>query len=778
MKLNNKGMSIIEIVLTFALVMFMVIGMLTIIVNYKAKSADSLVLLDMNTFKNTITRSIQNDILKKGVLSMEYSEANNGTCYGVSGLHRCIKIFFQDGDTKILGTSIVNNNDRNSIENKFIYYDGEKYKLIDILPDKIPEGRVATDFQNIIIDDSNILSVREVTIPKTEDDEEDQKVKIYSINIGISYVGFDDDFGIHIVATNEEVKIKLARAIIKNETQRGTLIDAQPDLAYAFDATKEAAGLYSSTDTNYGDTTYYFRGNDVNNYVAFAGYLWRIVRINEDNSIRIILNTGINNNKTYKFSGTSNYTNAYYSNSTVAKSTLEDWYNTNLLKYDNYIIEGKYCEQARVKSNRSYSAGNATLELYSSYTPTFKCDTDGNDKGIIDAKIGLITYDEMVFAGSKYNTANVNYIVSNKKNSWTMTQAGNGREFYLSSDNKLVAYGVAGSTDDISGMTLRPVINLDGNLEYLGDGSIENPYAVDMSNINEKIFADNITIDAEIAKSSSANVNIGTVAKEAAQSGFFKTDQTNSGENTYFFRGIIENNYVKFANYDWRIIRINEDGSIRLILDKAATDIVDQIFDNNTPYFSNNSNAKQVLENWYQSNLNSYDNYIVNTDFCEAFKAKWGTNTYLNANPVSTNDYVASYICPEDDGNNFGIYSGKIGLLSVDEAIFAGANFSKDNGNYFLTSTNVASQTRIMNPAMVGADGVPYTWILTNYDSTVTPPPSSISHRLIKNKIKYRPVISIKGNLLTTGSGTKEDMYIIRDTNTICSTDSNICTTY
>lgn len=45
-------------------------------------------------------------------------------------------------------------------------------------------------------------------------------------------------------------------------------------------------GLYKTVD-NYGDS-YYYRGAVENNYVKFAGYVWRIVRINGDNSIRLI----------------------------------------------------------------------------------------------------------------------------------------------------------------------------------------------------------------------------------------------------------------------------------------------------------------------------------------------------------------------------------------------------------------------------------------------------------------------------------------------------------
>ena len=39
---------------------------------------------------------------------------------------------------------------------------------------------------------------------------------------------------------------------------------------------------------------------------------------------------------------------------------------------------------------------------------------------------------------------------------------------------------------------------------------------------------------------------------------------------SYYFRGAVENNYVKFAGYYWRIIRINGDGTIRLIYDGTS----------------------------------------------------------------------------------------------------------------------------------------------------------------------------------------------------------------
>ena len=38
---------------------------------------------------------------------------------------------------------------------------------------------------------------------------------------------------------------------------------------------------------------------------------------------------------------------------------------------------------------------------------------------------------------------------------------------------------------------------------------------------------------------------------------------------SYYFRGIAEDNYVNFAGMIWRIVRINGDGTIRLVLDDA-----------------------------------------------------------------------------------------------------------------------------------------------------------------------------------------------------------------
>ena len=73
----------------------------------------------------------------------------------------------------------------------------------------------------------------------------------------------------------------------------------------------DASGLYAQTAGS--NKTYYFRGNPTNNYIKFAGKDYRILRVNEDGTIRIMLTSSIG---TKAFNSTYNtYDKMYYTNS-------------------------------------------------------------------------------------------------------------------------------------------------------------------------------------------------------------------------------------------------------------------------------------------------------------------------------------------------------------------------------------------------------------------------------------------------------------------------------
>ena len=41
-------------------------------------------------------------------------------------------------------------------------------------------------------------------------------------------------------------------------------------------------------------------------------------------------------------------------------------------------------------------------------------------------------------------------------------------------------------------------------------------------------------------------------------------------EKTYYYRGSVSGNYVKFGGYYWRVIRVNGDGTVRMIYDGTS----------------------------------------------------------------------------------------------------------------------------------------------------------------------------------------------------------------
>ena len=138
------------------------------------------------------------------------------------------------------------------------------------------------------------------------------------------------------------------------------------------------------------------------------------------------------------------------------------------------------------------------------------------------------------------------------------------------------------------------------------------------------------------------------------ENGLYRVNGNNNGY-TYIFRGIV-NNKVRFGGYIWRIIRINEDGSIRLVLTNPNSTYDDvsytiprsnyrDLYNNyesswykdfefktETNYVYSINKARKTLESFYDEFLVNYDNYIVNTSFCN------NTST-INAYPITSDEF-------------------------------------------------------------------------------------------------------------------------------------------
>ena len=234
-------------------------------------------------------------------------------------------------------------------------------------------------------------------------------------------------------------------------------------------------GLYSKTTST--GITYYYKGAVENNYVKFADKVFRIVRINEDGTIRLITQDNVISsqafNRTY-----SPYDKMYYTNSEI-KTAVENWYKTNITDkgFDGKVASGNYfCEQAKVVWNTDYTAENATVATIDNYTPSFDCTTDGNGKGVVRGKVGLITIDEVLFAGGAIGISS-NYYLKNGNAYWMMSPAG------INHNNDAYAWFVGSignaNYDYVSNpLGVRPVLNLSADTLVSGSGTSSDPYIV------------------------------------------------------------------------------------------------------------------------------------------------------------------------------------------------------------------------------------------------------------------------------------------------------------
>ena len=288
---------------------------------------------------------------------------------------------------------------------------------------------------------------------------------------------------------------------------------------------KSDNGLYRDTD-DYG-STYYYRGNVKNNNVYFAGFYWQIVRINGNGSIRLIYNglvknsTGIAqsiNNSVYKFNSKYNnptYIGYMYGNSeastfeeihanindSTVKSAIDTWYKTNIedLGYGEYVSNNAgFCGDRTISSggdgiqtnvNTYFGAYGRSLKNIIIFTcPTASRDFYTSKDSSIGNKsliypVGLITYDEMVYAGMNRNQINKLSWIYSAQNTWTMspsyfwTTGGLAIEWFGRSNGSLDSDKVS------SGNIARPVINLKSDVKISGGiGTSNDPYVVDTNN--------------------------------------------------------------------------------------------------------------------------------------------------------------------------------------------------------------------------------------------------------------------------------------------------------
>lgn len=269
-------------------------------------------------------------------------------------------------------------------------------------------------------------------------------------------------------------------------------------------------GLYKAADEL--GMSYYFRGKIDNNYLKFGkdkngkDMYWRIVRINGDESIKIIYEYSLDNSSSQEIKNGLEFNNYLDENGkcwvdfnkydgSFIEEALDKWYEDNLRNYSKYLSDYFFCndrEESSIKDptdnrNLIYKSAERLL-IYEAKNPTFGC-SQSVDKLSVSRKnlkypIGIITADEVMFAGGLYNVSTDYYLVDGTV-FWSMTGydnsvmvgMGDADLWYVQSDGSLMHSNGPGRLFN----SVRPVVNLARHVRVkTGDGTIGMPYEVSL----------------------------------------------------------------------------------------------------------------------------------------------------------------------------------------------------------------------------------------------------------------------------------------------------------
>ncbi|MCM1052832.1 MAG: hypothetical protein NC483_02510, partial [Ruminococcus sp.] len=265
-------------------------------------------------------------------------------------------------------------------------------------------------------------------------------------------------------------------------------------------------------------------------------------------------------------------------------------------------------------------------------------------------------------------------------------------------------------------------------------------------------------------------------------------------DKTYYFAGNPLDNWFLFGGYYWRIIRVNGDGSIRLIYHGKEVDgpqktgkVLDVVskfsanFDNNkyVGYWYDEeigSTIYNILNNWYieTSGLQEYQQYIdINAGFCndripssnelsidniggvDKMITYYGAYIRLTSNGTSSNLSKPTFKCNNINKDLFTykesvqgnkLLENPVGLITADEANYAGLAYGNKNNNNFLLTDGLywtITPYRFENIAMqfiISSNALGY-WNVNAGNAGI------------------KPVINLRSDVKFTGDGTQFNPY-------------------
>lgn len=233
-------------------------------------------------------------------------------------------------------------------------------------------------------------------------------------------------------------------------------------------------GLYSTDNDEY-----VFKGEFVDNYLTFAGKNWRILKINEDGTIKLLLAETLKNYINYKWDDRynvekkSNVGINNYSLSRIRERLNVIYNDENVFTKENkaLITRQTLCVGPRAEDSADFSGEEECSETL-----------ENDYLGLLQANEYLdISLDENCETTLDSSCSNYNYIASGFKNLWTMTPS-DADSYSVYKISKFLRTSNASSSSNI----LFTINLTDKAIIEEGNGTLEKPYIIKGEQIEKR----------------------------------------------------------------------------------------------------------------------------------------------------------------------------------------------------------------------------------------------------------------------------------------------------
>ena len=592
--------------------------------------------------------------------------------------------------------------------------ENKKYLIFDV---NYKDGALISDKDALRASSKDTISVTVGYDMNIENDELVSTDESVELSLKMSYVQ-DDGSAIDVDST----VFRLAKVQAVSDNISSEYVTSSNGISFTdISSDTNGKGIYTLASTiNDNYPIHYYRGAVETNNVLFAGFCWKIVRTTETGGTKLVYNGLPDNNGACTATG---------ADSTIGDSLFNSGSFYEPLGSAGYMYGDSYVPNyhwMHVQGFTGQSGMNSWSENSSNYIYS--------DSVTYDSTTGLYT------------------LVDGENRVWkdTYMNQGNLHKYTcLSEDSNTCKklYYVVGS-NYASCITV---------IWFTGGRTADATAQMGV------VYGKNATYDSETGMYTLTDTTavkvidwIKDYEKIMGENGYRYTcfnDSDTCSEVKYIYYYTEEEVGTDVYNATWYVTL--KDGAI----DPLAE------FTTNT----NDSTIKTTIDTWYKNNMTEYTSMLEDTVWCNdrsiSDYAGWkndssGVDNYLKFSSYnrSRKTYTPTLICPnkndaftvDDTTSGNGALTYPVGLLTLDEAMYSGVSYGKENNTFYLYNGN---RNWLFSPSSYGFRN-PYI-ALQDSNGNVLDYSNSDSYGV-------RPAISLKhGITYTSGKGTKESPYVI-----------------